>query len=108
MRYYTSLTIQLDFPTPPGVGCGTGAADILRMVANQHAIKTNFPKSETFIMSNWTSKDVAVKDAAFTRLLKVICGEANECTQGVRHAPLPLQPDLGPFPTPPPTLSRRF
>jgi len=76
------------FPTPPGVGCGAGAADILRMVANQHSIKTNFPDSESFLMSEWTSKDVAVKDAAFTRLLKVICGETNECSQGVRHVTL--------------------
>jgi hypothetical protein len=61
-----------------------GAADILRMVANFHSIKQNFPDSESFLMSEWTSKDVAVKDAAFNRLLKVICGPDNECAAGVR------------------------
>jgi hypothetical protein len=64
------------------------------MVANQHSIKTNFPDNhESFMMSNWTSKDVAVRNAAFARLLKVICGESNECSRGVRHALLPPQPD---------------
>ena len=102
-----------DFPTPPGVGRGAGAADILRMVANQHSIKTNWPNSESFIMSNWTSKDVAVKDAAFARLLKVICGETNECSRGVRHVtlyclfsqtqrPSPRQPPFRNAPNPPP------
>jgi hypothetical protein len=97
----TTMTMQVVFPPTrlAGVGCGAGAADILRMVANQHAIKTNFPNSQTFIMSNWTSADVAVKDAAFARLLRVICGESNECSQGVRHAAMPHRPGAEAFPT---------
>ena len=88
------------------------------MVANQHSIKTNFSNSESFIMSDWTSKDVAVRDAAFARLLKVICGETNECSRGVRHVtlyclfsqtqrPSPRQPPFRDAPNPPPSGESR-
>ena len=65
----------------------------MRMMANFPAIKKNFPKSQSFLMSEWTSRDPGVKDAAFIRLLRVLCGDHNDCGLTVRllHAqPLPL------------------